>query len=195
MAARSFDRDTLERAFSEIGNRAINDGRLVEIAVYGGSALVLTLDYREATRDVDSVFERDKTWLRNVAREIAHENGWDESWINDGVKGFLSRHDADPSSKRLFKAYPSEDNPGLKVMVAVPEYLFAMKCMAMRIGGVDETEDKHDILELIDVIGLKDADEALDLVASFYPNSRIPAKAQFGLVEIFEERDAGEIKL
>lgn len=194
MVTKSFDRETLEQAFLAIANRAINDGRLVEIAVYGGSALVLSLDHREATRDVDSVFEQDKTWLRGVARDIAQENGWDESWINDGVKGFLSQHDADPESKRLFKTYPSEDNPGLKVMVAVPEYLFAMKCMAMRVGGVDETEDKHDIMELIDVIGLKDADEALDLVASFYPSSRIPAKAQFGLEEIFERRDPGDGK-
>jgi hypothetical protein len=38
-----FDRSTLEGAFQALGQMAAKAGRLVEIAVYGGSALVLTL--------------------------------------------------------------------------------------------------------------------------------------------------------
>ncbi len=82
--------------------------------------------------------------------------------------------------------YPSEDEPGLRVMLAAPEYLFAMKCRAMRIGGVDENADIEDIRKLAGEIGIETASQALDLVAAFYPRHLIAAKTQFGIEEIFE---------
>jgi hypothetical protein len=181
--AKPFDRQTLEAAFHEIGRRARADGRIVDIAVYGGSALVLTLNHRQATRDVDAVFDGDRAWLRAVTRTIAQDNGWEETWLNDGVKGFLSS--ADAASRRLFRTYPSEAEPGLRLYVASPEYLFAMKCMAMRIGGVEVTEDKADILALATAIGINNVEQAIEIVAKFYPQDRIPPKTRFGLEEIF----------
>ena len=183
--SRPFDRATLEAAFAYIGDRAVQAGKVVEITVYGGSALVLTLKTRPATRDVDAVFEADRGFVRHVAQEIAAENGWDESWLNDGAKGFLSRADQDPDSRRLFRSYPSEQAPGLRVFVAAPEYVFAMKCMAMRIGGVEESRDVQDIEALIHLLGLKSFDEAIALVEAFYPANQISPKTQFGLEALF----------
>lgn len=183
---RPFDRDTLEAAFVEIGHRALDAGKLVEITIYGGSALVLTLEARPATRDVDAVFETDRTFLRQMAREVAEANGWDESWLNDGVKGFLSRADQEPGSRHLFRGYPSEQRAGLRVFVAAPEYLFAMKCLAMRLGGVEESRDLQDIVALIQLLGLNSASEAISLVEAFYPANQIPPKTRFGLEELFD---------
>ena len=59
-----------------------------------------------------------------------------------------------------------------------------MKCMAMRVSGVETSEDKADIIALC---GVQTAAEALDIVAAFYPRDRIPPRAQFGLEEIFQE--------
>jgi len=55
-----FDRQTLKQALNELGQRAYAEDKTVEIAVYGGSALMLTYDWRIATRDVDAVFEADR---------------------------------------------------------------------------------------------------------------------------------------
>lgn len=118
--ATTFDRATLEQALDELGRRAHAEGKTVEISVYGGSALMLTYDWRRATRDVDAVFEADRQTVGRLAREIAEEKGWDPGWLNDGVKGFLSAVDQSPQSKRLFRTYPSEDAPGVRVMVANP---------------------------------------------------------------------------
>lgn len=181
-----FDRRALEQAFRELGRRAHLEGKTVEIAVYDGSALMLTYDWRIATRDVDAVFEADKRTVKRLASEIADANGWEADWLNDGVKGFLSVADAEPASKRLFGTYPSEDEPGLGVMIAAPEYLFAMKCRAMRLGGVDENADIADIRKLANEIGIKTAIQALDLVSAFYPRHIIEPKTQFGIEEIFE---------
>jgi hypothetical protein len=110
--------------------------------------------------------------------------------LNDGVKGWLSTIDADPSSKALFKTYPSEEQPGLRVFVAKPEYLFAMKCRAMRVGGVDSPSDIEDIKLLARQIGITSSKDALSLVEKFYPHNVIEPKTRFGLEEIFSSLDA-----
>jgi hypothetical protein len=178
-----FDRHQLEQAFGRIGQRAIRAGKLVEIAIYGGSALVLTLPGRVATRDVDAVFQADAAWLRQTAIEVASECGWPDD--NDAVKGFLSAKDNDSEARHLFRTYPSEQQPGLRVFVASPRYLFAMKCLAMRLGGVDETQDRVDIESLARHIGITDAKDALTIVCEYYPQSQIPPKTRFGIEEIF----------
>jgi predicted nucleotidyltransferase len=182
---KNFDRRTLEQALAEVGRRALAAGRIVEIVVYGGSALLLTLNRQINTGDVDAVFEGNKDFVRKVAAEMAEEFGWDENWLNDGVKGWLSKRDSDPEVKALFKTYPSEDTPGLRVYTAKPEYLFAMKCRAMRIGGVETSSDIDDIRLLARAIGIKTSSDALTLVEKFYPESMLQLKTRLGLQEIF----------
>jgi predicted nucleotidyltransferase len=187
---KNFDRQTLERALAELGRRALAAERIVEIVVYGGSALLLTLNRQINTGDVDAVFEGNKHFVRKVAAEMAEEFGWDENWLNDGVKGWLSKRDSDPEVKALFKTYPSEDTPGLRVYTAKPEYLFAMKCRAMRVGGVETSSDIDDIRLLADAIGIKNSRDALTLVEKFYPESMLQLKTRLGLQEIFSTLDS-----
>lgn len=176
-----FDRAMLEQALRELGRRAHAAGRVVEIAIYGGCAVMLTLKHRAATKDVDAVFEKDKDFVRKIAEAMAEDFGWDKDWLNDGVKGFLSAAEADPSAKLLIGTYPSEEQPGLRVFVPRPEYLFAMKCRAMRIGGIEGSRDIEDIRRLAGAIGITNAQQALDLVEAFRPRP----KTQFGLEQIF----------
>jgi hypothetical protein len=123
--------------------------------------------------------------LRDAVAALAEEKGWPPDWLNDGVKGWLSHRDADPEAKHLFKTYPSEDEPGLRVFVASPHYLFAMKCLAMRIGGADESQDRSDIEGLARKVGIVTAEQALDIVSQYYPLSKISPKTQYGVEEIF----------
>jgi hypothetical protein len=83
---KNFDRETLEYALAELGRRAFAAGRTVEIVIYGGSALLLTLNRQINTGDVDAVFEGNKDFVRSLAAEMAEEFKWDENWLNDGVK-------------------------------------------------------------------------------------------------------------
>jgi hypothetical protein len=185
MAPQPFDRETIEKAFERLGELAVAAGKIVEISVYGGSALVLTLVARPATTDVDAVFDRDRTFVRTAAQRIAAEFDWDDGWLNDGVKGFLSAADADPEAKRLMFTYPSDERPGLRVFVASAPYLFAMKSLAMRVGGTDEKRDLDDIRRLGEVLGVRSSMQALSIVSRYYPAERLPPKTRFGLEEIF----------
>lgn len=183
--ARPFNRETLEQAFQRLGRMALDAGKVVEISIYGGSALILTTDFRIATQDVDAVFETDRTFIRHAAEIVAEEFGWSPTWINDGVKGFLSAKDTEKGAKALFRSYPSEEQAGLRVFVASPPYLFAMKCLAMRVGGVDTSQDIADIRALGRLLGIKNADEALATVSRYYPAQKLPPKTRFGIEEIF----------
>src|ERR1051325_2801521 len=115
--------------------------------------------------------------------------GWNETWINDGVKGFLSANDADQEAKVLFHSYPQETGPGLRVFVASPSYMFAMKCLAMRAGGVEDIQDFDDIRNLGATLGIRNTKQALAIVSRYYPMAKLPPKTQFGLEEIFGVTD------
>jgi hypothetical protein len=75
---------------------------------------------------------------------------------------------------------------GLRVSLPVPEYLFAMKRMAMRPEGVEGSHDIADIEALAAICQLRGAEDALRLVEAFYPAARVPAKVRFGVEEIME---------
>lgn len=181
----AFDRDTLEKALARLGELAATEGKRVDISVYGGSALVLTTDFRVGTQDVDAVFENDRDFIRSAARVVAEEFGWPETWINDGVKGFLSEHDSGPGAKSMFRSYPDETGPGLRVFVATPAYLFAMKSLAMRAAGAERASDVDDIRRLGAILGIRSGAGAIDAVMRYYPAGRISPKTRFGLEEIF----------
>ena len=191
-ATMPFDRHTLETALHELGRRTFERGRTIEIGVYGGCAVMLTLHDRLATRDVDAVFERDRTFIRRIAADIAEEFGWESDWLNDGVKGWLSAADSDPEAKRLVGTYPSEDQPGLRVFIPRPEYLFAMKARAMRVGGVESSQDIEDLRRLAGHIGITTLDQAMDIVLSFYPAGQLQPKTRLGLEEILSRLDGDE---
>jgi hypothetical protein len=141
--------------------------------------MLLAFEQRRATKDVDAVFERDREAVRALIREMAAENGWDESWLNDGVKGYLSARD--PESRTMYRSYPSEDEPGLRVLLPNQRYLFAMKCLAMRVGGIDSAQDIDDIRLLAAALDIRSAEAALAIVSNYYPDHEIPLRARGAL--------------
>lgn len=63
-----------------------------------------------------------------------------------------------------------------------------MKCMASRIGFSDaEPSDVSDIRFLVRRLGLRSPDEALEIVAKYYPQDLVPPRAAYLLEEIFAE--------
>ena len=90
--AKALDRDAVLEAFDRIGRAAVAAGTKLQIAVYGGSALLLASNFRFATEDVDvSELEHPlPSWLAAVVEEIAKKNNWQDEWFNDGVAFHLS---------------------------------------------------------------------------------------------------------
>lgn len=168
----SLDQDKIESLLRQLSDRLVESGVVGEVALYGGAAMVLAHKARLSTKDVDAVFVP-KSEVYHAAHQVAVEASIEKDWINDAVKGFLSEKN---------DILPLRDYPGLKVFVASPEYLLAMKCLSMRLGR-DET-DLDDVRFLMERLGLKDTTQVLELVSCYYPEDLIQPKTRFAIEEI-----------
>jgi len=190
--SKTFDRDALLDAFDEIGRAAVAAGTRLQIAVYGGSALMLASNFRFATEDVDvSKLERPlPCWLGQVVKNIADKNGWVDDWFNDGVAFHLSFL-ADSAADHLeFGTFPRDGTPpGLVVSVPTAEYLLALKLKAARINDPLRGEaERLDILNLMRVVGISDVEEAIALLGRYFPVSAASAeKRRFLLKNMSKE--------
>lgn len=167
----------IEKHFASLSEVLARRNVVGELVLFGGAAMVLAHKARVSTKDVDAVF-KPKDAVYQAAAEVARDHGADEGWLNDAVKGFLSSRG---------ETQPLLDLPNLKIFVAVPEYLLAMKCMSMRIGK-DET-DIRDIRFLMKHLGLRQAQAVLAIVEQYYPRNQIQPKTRFAIEEICQRPD------
>lgn len=173
-------RETILRALSSLSDELGKQGVMGELCLFGGTVMVLAFTARLSTKDVDALFQP-APLVRQLAQRIGEEHHLPAGWLNDGVKGFLS---ARPQTT----AGNLPQFPHLRLSMPVPEYLLAMKCMAARLGGTTgESSDVPDIVFLIRHLQLRSAAAVLEIVAQYYPASRIPVKTQYLVEGLFEE--------
>ncbi len=173
-------KELIEQAFNEMGKIAAARGVTIEIAVYGGSCLILASDIRSSSGDVDAVFLSDNAIIREIAGEVAKRLGLPEDWINEGVRR-MAPPVGNPEPNLLPHGdYPKDGNSivGLRVLLPTPRYLLAMKLLANR--ALEDTTkiqgDLSDAVALMKVTGISTRDELLALLKECYP--RVP-----GIVE------------
>ena len=160
---------SLFRQLSDALGRLETNG---ELYLVGGAVMCLAHQARPSTADVDGYFVP-AAKVREAARLVAEAAGVDPEWLNDGVKGYLSDHG---------EFMPFLELAHLRVMVARPEYLLAMKCLALRLG--EEFHDLDDVRFLLRLLNIKNASTARAIVTRYYPADRFPPKAIFVLEEL-----------
>ncbi len=153
---------------SELGSRDV----LGELYLVGGAVMCLALDARDSTHDVDAFF-RPTRIVREAAARVAARAAVSENWLNDAVKGYLS-------PRGHFDLYLELSN--LRVYVAQPRYLLAMKCASMRLG--EEFHDLDDIRYLLRHLDVSSAEEALAIVTSYFDEARLHPKTRLALEEL-----------
>lgn len=87
-----FDRTRLLQAFDAIGSAAIDNQVRLEMAVYGGSALMLASNFRFSTEDVGiaELAQPWPEWLPATTQAVALRNNWSPDWLHDAVTIHLS---------------------------------------------------------------------------------------------------------
>ncbi|MCW1886136.1 hypothetical protein OKA04_15470 [Luteolibacter flavescens] len=146
--------------------------------------MVLAFDARLSTRDVDAVF-MPKSEISGAAEQVAENLGLPASWLNDGVKGFVSA-----TGELTDEGMPQW--PNLRILRPSTRYLLAMKCMASRVAGYDGGGDRADIVLLCRELGFTTSKQVLDVVAEYYPAEMISAKTTFFIEEIIAEIEGGK---
>jgi hypothetical protein len=169
------DRD-IRRLFELLNDELRRTGTQGELFVVGGAVMCLAYAARPSTQDVDGLF-RPARQVREAAARVAIQAGIKPDWLNDGVKAFLSE-------RGEFSPFLELDH--LRVMVALPEYLLAMKCLALRIGT--ESHDEDDIRYLLRHLDIGSYEQAVALIKRFYPLERFPQKTLYALAELLPKQ-------
>jgi hypothetical protein len=143
-----------------------------EIYVVGGAVMCIALDARDATLDVDAFFKPTRL-IREAAARVAAASGISDRWLNDAVKGFLG-------TRREFDDYLELSH--LRIFVAQPTYLLAMKCAAMRIG--EEFHDVDDVRYLLRYLNISTVTEAMGVVTMYFDESQLQPKTRLALEEL-----------
>lgn len=162
----------LRRLFGLLDDELAARGTEGELFLVGGAVMCLAYAVRPSTQDVDAFF-RPAREVREAAARVAAKAGLAPDWLNDAVKGFLSE-------RGEFR--PWLELSHLRVMVAQPEYLLAMKCLALRLG--EEFHDEADIRYLLRHLGVTSYDRAMEIVTRYYPLERFPQKTLYALQEL-----------
>jgi hypothetical protein len=162
----------IRRLFDLLNAALPSEGIEGELFVVGGAVMCLAYTARPSTQDVDALF-RPARQIRLAAARVAVEAGLPPDWLNDGVKGFLSE-------RGEFAPFIELDH--LRVMVAQPEYLLAMKCLAMRIGA--EFHDEDDVRYLLRHLDIRTYEQAVAVITRYYPLERFPQKTLYALAEL-----------
>src|SRR3954447_26772885 len=159
----AFDREALLDAFDRIGYAAIEAGTKLQIAVYGGSALMLASNFRFATEDVDiaEIGGKWPDWLTSVVAVIAHEKSWSEDWLNDAVTFHLSPLAELERDHLPFGNFPRQsDEVGLTIFIPTARYLLAMKLKSLRIAHFEKgAADMADTAHLLHVPGITEVEQ------------------------------------
>jgi hypothetical protein len=176
--------DSVLAAFDVMGRYLRERGLLGEIAVYGRTAIILQFRWGNPTEDVDVVIrtaERESA-VKDAAAFAALQLGLAHNWLNNFVGAFTAERESE-SFFSAYGAYPQGETPGLRVFLAKPEYICAMKLKALQRETVGD-KDFDDAVRLAAELGIESTDDLLRLFASYFPGESLDRTAAVRLPEI-----------
>lgn len=170
MNDRLLDQKLLRRAFELLAKHLKRRGIVGEVHVFGGAAMVLAFNSRQATRDVDAVFAPD-TYVLEAAREVAIELGLPKSWLNNQASSYVSGVAG--------RGTPVFDHANLRVMVTPIEHLLAMKVRAARA-----VRDADDIRVLLSELKITKMSQVIAVVNKYFANEPLSERSSQLLEDI-----------
>lgn len=142
-----------------------------EIVLAGGAVMLLVIQNREMTKDIDAYFGDGSEHVRKALKKVAINEGLPDDWLNDGVKGFF--YGTPPQEQFASLSH-------LDIYTVDPRYMIAMKAVAAR------AQDVHDLKALIHYVGLKKASDVLALIETYIPPQLLKPQVQYLIEAIFE---------
>lgn len=163
-----FTAERIRQLLEALNAELASDGVRGEVFLAGGAVMCRVFRAREATKDIDALLVPANE-LRRAAQRIGERENLPNNWLNDAVKRFFSH-------AGRFEIYAEMSH--LRIFAPHSEYLFAMKCLAMRLG--EDFRDRDDVEKL----GLQSIAGAEDALARYYPLENYPVKARYVLEEL-----------
>ena len=174
MAIYAFSAADIRRLLELLDAELASTDTQAELYLVGGAVMCLAFGARESTRDVDAAFVPARE-VRAAAARVAAKAAVPDTWLNDAVKSFLG-------DRGEFDRYL--ELPNLRVFVARPAYLLALKCAAMRLG--EEFRDLDDVRYLLRYLNITSSQQALAIVTQYLGEQGIPPKTRLALQELLD---------
>jgi hypothetical protein len=168
----ALSRDKILSLLHSLNDELKADGVEGQVNLAGGAVMCLAFDARESTRDVDAIF-RPSVEVLEAAIRVAAKEGVPDTWLKNAVKGYVS-------DRGTFT--PFLDLSHLEVFCATPQYMLAMKCLAMRIG--EGFHDEEDVRYLLRNLGIETYDDARAILESYYALAEYPETALLAVREL-----------
>lgn len=162
--------EQMRQYLTDVGDRLAVKGITGEIVLAGGAVMVMALNVRGGSRDIDAVFTREADAIREAAREVAEANGLPAVWLNDHVREFVA---PDAPTVEFFEV------PGLRIRMVRLDYLFYMKAWA------GDPIDQRDLRAIAEALELTDEHQAHDIVRG-YSRGELTREIQILLESLFE---------
>ena len=159
--------------FETLNKELSKQDELAEVGIVGGAVMCLVFKAREATQDINAIFQPADIVRKLVAR-IGEENHLPQDWLNDAAKGYIQNNFARQDVLNLSH---------LRVWAPEPKYMLAMKCISARW----DTNDRDDVIFLIQFLKIKEPQKVFEIIEHYYPKKQIPPKTQFFIEEILQK--------
>lgn len=170
------DRDRLLALLREVGEAIAQQGKEGHLYIVGGAAMALAFDARRVTRDVDAAAPGDQSAIWEAVRAVAERHQLPPDWINTTASAFMTNEE-DAAAREITL-------PGLRLALASPEHLIAMKLRAMRDRDLDDLDT------LFRHVGITDPQQAADIHNSLFDDSYIgytdPEEALYAAQLVFD---------
>lgn len=160
---------------NQVNEKLKSENKHGELLIVGGAAMTLSHGTRDATHDIDALFEP-KEEIRIIVSEIAKENGLDRGWLNDDVKFFVTK-------KMTGTTFLEMSNLTIKCLDT--ECLLSMKLVSAR--PIQLSEDMKDSISLMKVLNIKEEKELFDILDKYAYEHQIDLQTTLFAKKAFKE--------
>jgi len=173
-------REDIIGLLTEVGQVLCEQGSQATMYVVGGAAMALEYGSRRVTRDIDSTLRSGPDTFWQAAATVAARHGLDPGWINRQAAAFFTNEPDDNAAEITL--------PGLKVLVASPRHLIAMKLRALRERDMDDLE------LLFRHVGITAPQQAADIHNALFDDTYVghfdPDEALYAAQRVFNRAEA-----
>lgn len=137
----------------------------IDLYVVGGACIVVTLHSRESTMDIDALWQKSGV-VQDAINAVGDSNDLGHTWCNDNFRMTVSYTDKIVLHSRLYKEFDR-----LRIYMAKPELLLAMKLVSFRVTKPQDIEDAKELVHYLRDRGTGVTSAYLyGLVTKFYGN-------------------------
>ena len=179
-------RDKLLRALNLLDDKLVEAGAAMALWMIGGGCMMLHLDSRESSGDLDVIPRKgDFRALLRFAEEVAQEmraqgEPIPDDWINGDFAPQLMTLLVSPND---FEADPRFHWKAMDIRFAKPELMLALKAFSFRPEGMD----RQDLAVLMDMAHVRDLDHFYDILEHYGDVDMIPDGDDILMERMFKE--------